>query len=133
MHDDIKPTPIPIPTSTEPTPLKATPLRPSPSPHPPRNAPNEFPKTIHAVAPGVDDAAVQPSRTRGRPPSGKTSAVKCIYFSDVAQLEQLEALARKYPRSSVSSLITQMTDILLRSVAQDPDKHIIRIDTEFYL
>lgn len=134
MHDHISRNPIPG-DDDAPKPQRATPIRIPPSAGAAGRNTAQAP-SVPAVSAPLPVAATDNSARhgRGRPPSGKQAATKCIYFSDVNQLEQLEEIAKRYSTGSVSGIVQQLVEALLKSAAgQLRDARVIHIDTEIFL
>jgi hypothetical protein len=71
-------------------------------------------------------AAVAAPKTR--------AATKCIYFNDGEQLKRLEAVATRFPKSSVSSLVQQLVEELLKATDKmGKNERCVKLDATIWL
>ncbi len=133
-NDQIRPLGIPDEDASIPPP-SATPLKASKIPikttEPARpqvrtTAPLPPPPPPPAIAPNADYIPRIRKVSKGAP--------KCIYFRDASQLDALENISSRHPRSTVSSLVQQLVQILIDEEAKNPNAHVILLgDASVYL
>jgi hypothetical protein len=52
---------------------------------------------------------------------GPKYTTKCIYFPDKAKLYRLERLLSKYPRATLSTLIAQLLEPMIKAIEKIPE------------
>ena len=59
---------------------------------------------------------------------------KCIYFPDKEQVEKMEALLKRFPKTTLSAILAQLLPTVVKQLEQLPDgKRQLHINTRIWV
>ncbi len=101
-----------------------------PPPKPPPKKKKDKKDSTKSSPPNLPDATLPSPSSVKLNIAPKQRITKSIYFADAASIDHLESMIKRYPKSSLSSVIQQLVQAL---VDADNNERVVEINTKIYL